>query len=167
MTLLDIFTSAPRRAGAALHRLPPRAGVALLMLAAALTPPGARAADPGAPGAEPPAFAPVNPAPGAQDMMPAASWLTSVERNLSIAVLGFGIVVLLIQFVTLRGITASNPELVIRAYAVTLIVVCTLFLVSAGLSANQIAPGIGLFGTIAGYLLGRAGRSGGEGSDKS
>lgn len=127
--------------------------------------PAARAADV-AGAADAPAYATANPAPDMVDRMPAQSWLTNVERNLSIAVLGFGVVVLLIQFVTLRGVTASNPDLVIRAYAVTLIVVCTLFLVSAGLSANQIAPGIGLFGTIAGYLLGRAGRAGGEG-DKS
>lgn len=117
----------------------------------------ARAAAP-----EAPESAVVNPAPPQELTVHAASWLTTVEQNLSIAVLGFGIVVLLIQFVTLHSVTQSNPELVIRAYAVTLIVVCTLFLVSAGLSTNQIAPAIGLFGTIAGYLLGRAGRPGGD-----
>jgi len=104
----------------------------------------------------------VNPAPAPDERFRSANWLTTVEQNLSIAVLGFGLAVLLIQFFTLRTVTPSNPELVIRAYAVTLIVVCTLFLVSAGLSTNQIAPAIGLFGTIAGYLLGRAGRHGGD-----
>jgi uncharacterized membrane protein YidH (DUF202 family) len=113
-------------------------------------------------GPDAPENATMNPAPAPDERIHAANWLTSVEQNLSIAVLGFGLVVLMIQFFTLRAVTQTNPELVIRAYAVTLIVVCTLFLVSAGLSTNQIAPAIGLFGTIAGYLLGRAGRSGGD-----
>lgn len=104
----------------------------------------------------------VNPAPSANEAVRPMSWLTTVEQNLSLAVLLFGLLVLLIQFVTLRGITQQHPELVIRAYAVTLIVVCTLFLVSAGLSNNQIAPAIGLFGTVAGYLLGRSDKKQGD-----
>ena len=39
--------------------------------------------------------------------------------------------------------------------AINLIVTGTLFLISAGFSAQQISPGLGLFGTIAGYVLGR------------
>ena len=41
------------------------------------------------------------------------------------------------------------------ALAVTLIVVSSLFIITAGYSSEQIAPAMGLFGTIAGYLLGR------------
>ncbi|MCW3477178.1 hypothetical protein [Limobrevibacterium gyesilva] len=104
----------------------------------------------------------VNAAPAPEELGRGQDWLTAVEKNLAIAVLAFGVLVMLIQFVTLRTIVASNPELVIRSYAVTLIVVCTLFLVSAGLSVNQIGPGIGLFGTIAGYLLGSAGKPRGD-----
>jgi hypothetical protein len=104
----------------------------------------------------------VNAAPGPADFARGQDWLTTVEKNLSIAVLAFGVLVMMIQFVTLRPIIATNPELVIRSYAVALILVCTLFLVSAGLSASQIAPGIGLFGTIAGYLLGSAGKPRGD-----
>jgi hypothetical protein len=40
-------------------------------------------------------------------------------------------------------------------YAVTLIIVGTLFAITAGFDSNQIAPAMGLFGTIAGYLLGK------------
>ena len=44
---------------------------------------------------------------------------------------------------------------ILQLLSINLIVTGTLFLISAGFSAEQIAPGLGLFGTIAGYVLGR------------
>jgi hypothetical protein len=38
---------------------------------------------------------------------------------------------------------------------VTLIIIGTLFFITAGFDSTQIAPALGLFGTIAGYLLGK------------
>ena len=49
-----------------------------------------------------------------------------------------------------------QPEQTIRLLAVTLIVISTLFIITAGFDSEQIAPAMGLFGTIAGYILGRA-----------
>ena len=48
--------------------------------------------------------------------------------------------------------------------SVTLIIVGSLFLVTAGYGNTQIAPIIGLLGTVAGYLLGRSQM--GEGTKK-
>jgi hypothetical protein len=44
-----------------------------------------------------------------------------------------------------------------RAFAITLIIIGTMVLICAGYSNDQIAPAMGLFGTVAGYLLGRRG----------
>ena len=65
---------------------------------------------------------------------------------------------LLMQFLLLRKSTRLKSEDTSRVFGMTLIIMGTLFSVSAGFSAEQIAPAMGLFGTIAGYLLGRADR---------
>ena len=80
-----------------------------------------------------------------------------IEDYLVISVLAFGLIImLLIVFVAYRcKYTASDT---LRLVTVTLIVVATLFALSAGFDSEQIAPAMGLFGTIAGYLLGRTGR---------
>ncbi len=44
---------------------------------------------------------------------------------------------------------------IVKFVTITLIIISTLFLITAGYSNNQIAPAVGLLGTIAGYLLGR------------
>jgi hypothetical protein len=49
-----------------------------------------------------------------------------------------------------------RPEQTIRLVAVTLVVISTLFVITAGSSSEQLAPAMGLFGTIAGYRLGTA-----------
>jgi hypothetical protein len=51
----------------------------------------------------------------------------------------------------------SSADDAIRAYAITLIIIGTMVLICAGYSNDQIAPAMGLFGTLAGYLLGRKG----------
>jgi hypothetical protein len=80
--------------------------------------------------------------------------LTSFEFWLSLEVLIFGGLVILVEFILLRSRGAKAEE-ILRVYAVTLIVIGTLFAITAGFDNNQIAPAMGLFGTIAGYLLGR------------
>lgn len=55
-----------------------------------------------------------------------------------------------------------NIEAITRTYTVIMIVLGTLFLISAGFSNENIAPALGLFGTIAGYLLGRSDRRAGR-----
>jgi hypothetical protein len=47
-----------------------------------------------------------------------------------------------------------REENAFKFIVVTLVVIGTLFLIAAGFNNNQIAPAIGLLGTICGYLLG-------------
>ncbi len=49
-----------------------------------------------------------------------------------------------------------KAEDTLRSFGVVLIIMGTLFVIAAGYSSVQIAPALGLFGTIAGYLLGRS-----------
>jgi hypothetical protein len=51
-----------------------------------------------------------------------------------------------------------RPDDVLRLVVTTLVVCGTLFCLAAGFSSEQIAPAIGLFGTVVGYLLGSADR---------
>lgn len=76
------------------------------------------------------------------------------EERLSYFILGFGSLVLIVQFLLLRTPRRSTHE-ILQLLTINLIVTGTLFLISAGFAAEQIAPGLGLFGTIAGYVLGR------------
>jgi uncharacterized membrane protein YidH (DUF202 family) len=73
----------------------------------------------------------------------------------SAALIVFGVIIILIEFSLLKAI-AKRTEEVVRAFTVTLIIIGTLILISSGFSSQQISPALGLFGTIAGYLLGRA-----------
>jgi Kef-type K+ transport system membrane component KefB len=84
--------------------------------------------------------------------------LTSFEFYLSLEVLAFGLIVVLLEYFLLRRHSISSEEL-LRIYAVTLIIIGTLFAITAGFGNLQIAPAMGLFGTIAGYLLGRRDRT--------
>jgi len=74
---------------------------------------------------------------------------------LSIAVLIFGLLIaggsMVVMLKRERGWGPQSTQLV----GITLVVTAGLFLVTAGYSQDQIAPMIGLLGTIAGYLLGR------------
>lgn len=89
---------------------------------------------------------PVNP-----DIIPTKS---SQEVWLSFGVLVFGMIVVLAQaFIINRRQEPLSQSL--KYLAVTLIIVGALFLVTAGYGNSQIAPIIGLLGTVAGYLLGR------------
>ena len=100
-----------------------------------------------------------NPPPaGASTNVPphAARFLSSTEGELTLVIIGLGALVIAALAIALRTKEAS-PDDVIRAYAITLIITGTMVLICAGYSNDQIAPAMGLFGTIAGYLLGRRG----------
>lgn len=79
---------------------------------------------------------------------------SSLEFNLSICVLTFGLLIIIIEvyLITKRKINSHDT---IKFVTITLIITGTLFLITAGYSNDQIAPAVGLLGTIAGYLLGR------------
>lgn len=74
--------------------------------------------------------------------------------TVSAVLLAFGfLAVLLVGVLLLRNRRADD---VLRTVGVILIIFATLFLVVAGYDDKQIAPVIGLYGTIAGYLLGKS-----------
>lgn len=81
--------------------------------------------------------------------------LSRLEYNLSLFVLGFGVLLIFLEIFLIKS-NRINPEEAVKFILVTIIIVSTLFLITAGYSNDQIAPAVGLLGTIAGYLLGRS-----------
>src|SRR5205085_11424894 len=75
--------------------------------------------------------------------------LTRFEFWLTLLVVLFGCAVILLQFLLLRGHRITGDD-ILKVFGVTLIVVGTLVLITAGFSDEQIAPAMGLFGTISG-----------------
>jgi hypothetical protein len=99
-----------------------------------------------------------NPPPGtvASGPPPSPRFLSSTEGELAVIIIGLGVFVIIAMAVVLRN-KAAPPDESIRAFTIILVIIGTLVLICAGYSNDQIAPAIGLFGTIAGYLLGRKG----------
>ena len=93
--------------------------------------------------------------PGADDKYNPVSLMSWEQLGLSLAVLLFGVFVLLIEYRLLSKVAASADS-ILRTLTVTLIVVVSLALVSSSYGASQITPVLGLFGTIVGYLLSSA-----------
>jgi hypothetical protein len=83
-----------------------------------------------------------------------AHFLSTAEGELALTVIAFGVIVIILSALVLRS-RAAAPELILRSFTITMIVSGTLFLICAGYTNDQIAPAVGLFGTIAGYLLGK------------
>ena len=81
---------------------------------------------------------------------------SSREFILTILVSALGLIALAMEFLMLKRLPQLKAEDVLRVFAVTLILIGTLFFIVAGFDSNQIAPAMGLFGTVAGYLLGRS-----------
>lgn len=82
-------------------------------------------------------------------------YLTSPEVVLTLMVILLALVTLMMQFLLLKRTSKLRAEDTLRVFGVTLILMGTLFFITAGFSSAQIAPATGLFGTIAGYLLGK------------
>lgn len=80
--------------------------------------------------------------------------LSSFEFWLSVLILIFGALVILAQFQLLKHLRSTAND-VLKIFTLSLIIVGTLFSITAGFDAQTVAPAMGLFGTIAGYLLGR------------
>jgi hypothetical protein len=86
------------------------------------------------------------------------SLLSNYEFWLTVSVLLFGVFSIVFSQWSASRVKRAEPEHIVRLLAVNLIVIGTLVTITAGLSDKQIAPAFGLFGTIAGYLLGRGER---------
>jgi hypothetical protein len=83
------------------------------------------------------------------------SAMSSIELWLAGAIIAFGFIVLFMQFILLRRTANTQPEDILRLFTVTMIIIGTLALIAIGYSSQQIAPALGLFGTVLGYLLGK------------
>ena len=85
---------------------------------------------------------------------PSSHFLSSMEGELTLAIIGLGTLIILALAIALRAKDATAND-VIRGYSIILIITGSMVLISAGYSNDQIAPAMGLFGTLAGYLLGQ------------
>lgn len=86
------------------------------------------------------------------------------EFTLTFVIIGFALVALGALLFMTRKTPAT--EHVLRVYVVVIIIFGTLLVVSSSYTTEQIGPVLGLFGTIAGYILGRSDRGGGGKEDK-
>lgn len=82
--------------------------------------------------------------------------MTDISFSLSLCVLGFGLLLIIGEIILVYRLNIS-PQDTIKFIIVTLIVIGSLYLITAGYTNDQIAPAMGLLGTIAGYLLGKMG----------
>lgn len=93
--------------------------------------------------------------------------LSSFEFWLSVIILAFTLVIMITEVWLIRsGTLAVTADSAVRVVLVTLIIGGTMFLIASGYSNDQIAPAMGLFGTIAGYLLGKSSGPTEDGSQK-
>lgn len=83
-------------------------------------------------------------------------WSPELVVTLSLSILVFGLLVLILM--TFLYTRDRVSPLILPAFGVPLIIVAAVVLVVAGFNSQQIAPVIGLLGTIAGYLLGKDSR---------
>lgn len=86
----------------------------------------------------------------------AGGYLSTFELKITTMIVVIALIALGMEFLLLRRIPNLKAEDALRVFAVTLILVGTLFFIAAGYDSNQVAPAMGLFGTVAGYLLGRS-----------
>jgi hypothetical protein len=98
----------------------------------------------------------VNPVPAAP-LIKTHWWTADNAMTISASVLVFGLAVMLLSARALiRGIPASA---VLRLFGMLTIIVMSVFLIVAGYNTEQVAPVVGLLGTLAGYLVGRSASS--------
>jgi hypothetical protein len=82
------------------------------------------------------------------------NWSPRETMTMSGAALAYSLVVLLVAAVIAKGL--KSPEQAIRLFTVVLIINSAVFFIVAGYSSQQIAPAVGLLGTMAGYVLGKS-----------
>ena len=78
------------------------------------------------------------------------------ELRITAIIFAFALVSLLVFYLLLRLEKASPYTL--RLFVIIILIFGTLLVVSSAYTTDQIAPIVGFFGTIAGYLLGRTER---------
>lgn len=83
------------------------------------------------------------------------SYNPAVDEGLWLTGMIMGFALILIAFMTYVIRKGANLEDALKVFGTILIVVAAVFLIVAGYSEKQIAPVIGLLGTVAGYILGK------------
>lgn len=86
-------------------------------------------------------------------------WSQDLVQFLSLGVLGFSCVALMLAAALLWRANAS-PHQVLRVFGVIAILGFSALLLVVGYNNEQLTPIVGLFGAIAGYLLGKDSRTG-------
>lgn len=99
---------------------------------------------------------PIAPA-SAQDLAGGMSLYSLGELRLTAVIFAFGLIAMFLFYLILRHDKAT--PFVLRMYVIIILVFGTLLIVSSAYTTAQIAPVVGFFGTIAGYLLGRSDQS--------
>jgi uncharacterized membrane protein YfcA len=82
-----------------------------------------------------------------------AQWTPQLAMNMGAGVFLFG--VLLFAMVSVLVWKNKSVDSLLRIFGILLIILAAVFLMVAGYSDQQVAPVMGLLGTIAGYLLSR------------
>lgn len=83
------------------------------------------------------------------------SLMSDREFKLGLSLLLFGVIVIIVEFLIIKKLDNVRSEGAIKFISVTLIIIGGLFLITSGFSGEEIAPIVGLLGTVAGYLLGK------------
>ncbi len=86
-------------------------------------------------------------------------WSQELVRFLATGVLGFSAIAMLLATVLLWRTNAPAQQ-VLRVFGVITIVAFSALLLVVGYNNEQLTPIVGLFGAIAGYLLGKDGKAG-------
>ena len=92
----------------------------------------------------------------------AQPWNAELVTDLALGVFGFSLIAMALVTVLLWRSTA-NAQQVMRVFGIMLILTFSALLLIVGYDNDQLTPIIGLFGAIAGYLLGRDSRNGDDG----
>lgn len=80
-------------------------------------------------------------------------WSATNAMTISSVILVFGLIVIVMASGLIKN--GKEPEAILRVFGTILIIILAVFLIVAGYDDKQIAPAMGLLGTIAGYLLGK------------
>ena len=102
---------------------------------------------------------PITP-PAAAAVREAGDFFSLGEFQLTLIIFVFGMVAMLVFWQLLRSDRAT--PYMMRIFVIIILVFGTLLVVSSSYSTQQIAPVVGFFGTIAGYLLGKSEKQRGD-----
>jgi len=81
-------------------------------------------------------------------------WSQELVIKLVIGIIGLSVVIFLLVAV-LMWRSNSDPQHILRIFGILTIITFSALLMVVGYSNEQLTPIIGLFGAVAGYLLGR------------